>query len=241
MRKIFEAPQFLQMLAYSCLSLLIIPSSVTAQDEIPLDYKLLFEINFDDKIALDDFVMTDPKAWRIGNSDDNRVMELYRKSEYEPRVRSPFNIAVIKDHLFGSFVLEVNVKQTGQEYGHRDLCFFWGMKDASNFYYAHLASAADEHAHNIFLVNDEPRVAIAGKTTAGVQWGLTWHRVRIVRELSEGTIKVYFDDMTTPIMEATDKHFTYGYIGFGSFDDVGMFDNIKIWGEPVEQERALFH
>ena len=240
MRKIFEAPQFLQILAYSCLSLLCIPSSVTAQDAIPLHYKLLYEINFDDKIALDDFLITDPKAWRIGNSDDNRVMELYGKSEYQPAVRSPLNIAVIKDKVFGNFVLEVNVKQTGEEYGHRDLCLFWGMKDAANFYYVHIASAADPHAHNIFLVNDEPRTAIATKTTKGVQWGHTWHRIRLVRDITEGTIKVYFDDMNTPIMEAKDQHFNYGYIGFGSFDDTGMFDNIKIWGDGLKKEPALF-
>ena len=32
-------------------------------------------------------------------------------------------------------------------------------------------------------------------------------------------------------MEAEDKTFLKGEIGFGSFDDVGLFDDIKVWGK----------
>ena len=46
--------------------------------------------------------------------------------------------------------------------------------------------------------------------------------------LADGSIRVYFDDMNTPIMEATDKAFGRGLVGFGSFDDVGRYRNIKI-------------
>ena len=138
--------------------------------------------------------------------------------------------------------MEVNLAQTGREYGHRDMCLFFGMKDASNFYYVHIATKADPHAHNIFLVNDEPRVAIAEKTTEGIEWGKVgeWQKIRIERRVEEGSIKVYFDDMTTPIMEATDTHFGDGYIGFGSFDDTGMVDNIKIWGPKTSEAKYGF-
>jgi hypothetical protein len=162
-------------------------------------------------------------------------LELFGKSNYEARVRSPFNIALLKGHQFGDFVLEADLAQSGREYGHRDLCLFFSAKDATNFYYVHIASVADPHANNIFLVNDSARVAIATKTTTGTNWAETnsWHKVRIERRVAEGTIKVFFDDMTTPIMEATDTHFDYGRIGFGSFDDTGRFDNIKIWGQET--------
>ena len=206
---------------------------------IPDDYQLLFKQDFEDKSALKHFEMTDPSAWKITKKDDTKVLELFGASEYEPRVRSPRNIAMITDQQFGSFVMEADVMQTGREYGHRDMCFFFGMKDASNFYYTHLATKPDPHAHNIFLVNDEPRVAIADKVSGGVDWGETnqWHKVKIERSLEDGSIKVYFDDMDTPIMEATDTHFNLGYIGFGSFDDTGLIDNIKIWG-PKEETTA---
>jgi hypothetical protein len=57
--------------------------------------------------------------------------------------------------------------------------------------------------------------------------------VRLERKLSDGTIKVFFDDMIHPIMVAEDKTFGEGYIGFGSFDDTGKIDNIKIWGPAL--------
>ncbi len=117
----------------------------------------------------------------------------------------------------------------------------FGMKDPSNFYYTHLATTPDPHAHNIFLVNDEPRVAIADTASEGVAWGDNqWHRVKIERSLEDGSIKIYFDDMDTPIMQTTDTHFDYGYIGFGSFDDTGRIDNIRIWGPNQDAAASGF-
>jgi hypothetical protein len=119
------------------------------------------------------------------------------------------------------------------------MCVFFGFKDPANFYYVHLATRADEHAHNIFIVNDEPRVKIASKTTEGVQWGLgVWHKVRIERTAGDGSIKVFFDDGETPIMQASDTHFEQGRIGFGSFDDTGMVANIRVWGPALAAPRA---
>lgn len=217
---------FLTLIAWS--------TPVLAQENIPEDYQLLYEQDFSSGDAIDQFEMSDQAAWKATDGDQG-CLELFGKSNYEARVRSPFNIALLKGHQFGDFVLEADLAQSGREYGHRDLCLFFSAKDATNFYYVHIASVADPHANNIFLVNDSARVAIATKTTTGTNWAETnsWHKVRIERRVAEGTIKVFFDDMTTPIMEATDTHFDYGRIGFGSFDDTGRFDNIKIWGQET--------
>lgn len=216
--------------------------SVANAQKIPSDYKLLYEQDFEGDVSLDDFVITDAQAWRIGEGKNGQALELYGKSDYNPPVRSPLNIAFIKGRKFGSFILEAELQQTGKEYGHRDLCLFFGLKDPSNFYYVHMASVADPNAHNIFLVNDAPRTNIADKTTEGIDWGTTeeWHKVRLERNIETGTIRVFFDDMNTPIMEAEDEHFDYGYIGFGSFDDSGKFDNIKIWGSDFAPEKDGF-
>jgi len=204
------------------------------------DYPLLYQNDFEKGQGILDFEFTDSSAWRLSSSLGNNCLELFGKSNYAASVRSPFNIAVLKSPSVGSFILEVDLKQTGREYGHRDMCLFFGLKDPTNFYYVHLASVADENAHNIFIVNDEPRRNIADKTTEGVAWGNDWKSVKIERDIKEGTIKVYFDDMSQPIMEATDTHFDAGYIGFGSFDDTGMVDNIKLWGEPTKLKAGIF-
>lgn len=189
-------------------------------------------------VARDDFErdaptgwsFTDPNAWRIAKEGEggNRVLELFQQSEYKPPVRSPLNIALLNETDLGAFVLDVKVRSTTRDYGHRDLCLFFGHQDPSHFYYVHLAKAADPHAHSVFLVNGEDRVSIAESRTEGVDWTDGWHHVRLVRDPESGLVEVYFDDMTKPVITARDKTFSQGQIGLGSFDDTGMFDDLII-------------
>ncbi|TDN95076.1 hypothetical protein DET49_103142 [Salegentibacter sp. 24] len=210
--------------------------------QIPSNYELLYEQDFEGDVNLNHFEITDSSAWQIGKGNQGEALVLYGKSRYQPPVRSPLNIAYIKNMKFGSFILEADVQQTGKEYGHRDLCLFFGLKDPSKFYYIHMATSADQNAHNIFLVNDAPRTNIASRTTEGVDWGTTerWHKIRLERNIETGCIRVFINDMTTPVMEAKDMHYDFGYIGFGSFDDTGKFDNIKIWGSSYEPHSERF-
>jgi hypothetical protein len=208
---------------------------------LPAGYKLLYEQKFRGPENLRDFVMTDTNAWRVTKTNDTVALDLVAQSKYNPPFRSPVNMAIIADKVFKDFILEVNLMQTGKEYGHRDMCLFYGLQNPSHFYYTHIATAADDHAHNIFIVKKAPRTKIATETTKGVNWGLgIWHKVRLERKASEGSIKVFFDDMAKPIMLAEDKTFDWGYIGFGSFDDTGMIDNIRIWGPSVETRKLEF-
>ena len=215
---------------------LCVVGTVVGGENLPQGYKLLYEQKFTKAEALNDFVMTDANAWKFapGEGDEGGALELAQQSKYQPEVRSPVNMALIKGKVFGDFVMEVDLVQSGREYGHRDMCLFFGFQNPKEFYYTHMATKADPNAHNIFIVNNAPRKNIAKSTTQGVNWGLdVWHKVRLERKVEEGTIKVYFDDMTLPIMIAEDKTFGPGHIGFGSFDDTGKVDNIRIWGPEV--------
>src|SRR5262245_47557145 len=218
--------------------------SLSAADKpanLPASYKLLYEQSFDNPKALKDFVFTDAQAWKFAKEEKGGALELVTQSQYQPAVRSPFNIALLADKVFSDFVLEVDLIQTGEEYGHRDMVLVFGFQNPTNFYYTHIATAADDHAHNIFVVTNAPRIKIAKETTKGVNWGLgVWHKVKLERKISDGTIKVYFDDLTKPIMVAWDKTFGAGHVGFGSFDDTGKVDNIRIWGPSVETKTAPF-
>jgi hypothetical protein len=186
-----------------------------------------FSEDFEHGLARWDF--TDAKAWEVAEDPaGNHVLSLERASQYEPPFRSPLNIALAKDLKFDNFELTVRIKQTGREYGHRDSCVFLGYQDPSHFYYVHLASTADEHANSIFLVNGAARVSIAATRTTGTKWDDKFHNVKVVRDSASGKIEVYFDDMKTPAMTATDKTFGPGRIGVGSFDDTGHFDDIHV-------------
>ena len=190
---------------------------------------LVYQQNFDK--GADDWQPTDPKAWKVDDENGNKVYSLFGSSNYEPAVRSPKNISLIKDLNVTDFVLEARMKQTGKEYGHRDMCIFFGHNDPTHFYYVHIATKSDEHANSVFLVNNAPRVSIAKERTGGTDWAKDYHNVRVTRNTETGRIEVFFDDMTKPIMVAEDETFLNGGIGFGSFDDTGNIDDVRIWAK----------
>jgi len=217
--------------------------SVRAEEKstgVPAEYKLLYSQDFVQPGSMSDFTMTDPKAWRLAKAEkDDAALELLGKSKYKPPHRSPVNFALLKDLRFGDFILDVDCLQTGREYGHRDMIVVFGFQSPAKFYYTHIATKADDHANQIFIVDDAPRKKISITSNDGNKWGLNeWRHVRVERKLAEGTIKVYFEDMEKPIMVAEDKSFGDGWLGFGSFDDTGKIRNVKIWGPSAEKKEV---
>lgn len=175
---------------------------------------------------------TDAKKWQIDELDGgNHVYHLLGKSDYKPPHRSPHSISLLKDAIVGDFVLTAKVQTLQTSRAHRDMCLFFGYQDPSNFYYVHLGQKTDPHANQIFLVKDAPRVAISEKTNDGTPWkDKTWHNVKIVRKVDEGLIEIYFDDMQNPQMVTHNTDFTWGRVGLGSFDDLGLWDDIELRG-----------
>lgn len=217
-------------------------SPVRAEEKpagIPAEYRLLYSQDFSSPESIKDFVCTDPSVWTVSTADGRSALELTKQSDYKPRYRSPFNIALVGGLVFGDAIIDVDCLQTGKEYGHRDMVFVFGFQDPANYYYTHISTKADDHANQIFLVHEAPRVKISRQSNAGNNWGLNvWHHVRVERRVSTGLIQVYFDDLTHPIMTAEDKTFGPGWLGFGSFDDTGKITNIKVWGPEAEKRQA---
>lgn len=236
-------------------------SAPAAPPKLPEGYTLQYEQSFETKEGIEDFMMTDASAWELGNPDGNPALALTGESDYKPPYRSPLNIALIKDLTFGSFIMDVDIQQTGvrgvpiREYvakhqdtsdspgnAHRDFCFFFGFQDPARFLYIHVAKAGDNNAHQVFVVDESARTPITDFRTAGANWGLEeWRKIRIVRDLDKSTVEIFFQDMLTPIMIADEVPFEWGFVGFGSFDDTGYVDNIKIWApESRASEQSFF-
>jgi hypothetical protein len=192
------------------------------------DAREAFNEHFDEGTMKDAWQPTDADAWEMTKVDGSGVLHLKDQSDYKPEVRSPRSIFWLMEDAPESFVMDALLKYTGEPGDHADLCLFFGKQDPSHYYYVHLGQQADPHAHSIFAVDGEPRVSIASWRTRTLSWGDKWHRVRIVRNGKNGVIRVYFDNLEKPIMEAKDKRFTSGGIGVGSFDNKGYFDDIRI-------------
>lgn len=208
--------------------LLLAGSAAFAADPLPVVYKEDFEK------GADNWQPMDGDQWKVKKTDQGQVYSQHeKKSKYKPPFRSPTNIALLKDVTVGDFEFKVKVHSTHPDYGHRDACLVFGYQDPSHFYYVHLGKQADDHANQIFIVNDAARLKISLTSTTGTNWQERWHDVKIVRKADEGTIEIYFDDMEKPVMTAKDKTFTWGQIGVGTFDDTADFDNLELRGTKV--------
>ncbi len=175
----------------------------------------------------------DAKSWKVIETPDGHAYSLFADSKYAPPYRSPVNIAILDDAIVGDFVLEARLQSTVEDYNHRSMVIVFGYQDPAHFYYVHFGKKTDDHANQIFIVNDAPRVKISTKTTPGTAWDDAWHEVKITRDVKDGAIAIYFDDMQEPVMTATDTTFAWGKIGIGAFDDLGNFDDVVLAGERV--------
>jgi hypothetical protein len=167
---------------------------------------------------------SDPNAWRWTDAVEGGALELAGPSNYTPPHRSPLSFALLPD-VVDDFVLEVECEQTGRDYGHRDLCLFFGYVDPAHLHYVHLAPAPDEHAHNVFRVDGAPRAALFPVQDSGIVWGDgAWHTLRLERR--GATITVGFDGVVA--LKGASDTFRAGRVGVGSFDDTGRFRRITL-------------
>ena len=200
----------------------------------PVRWPIVYQQDFVHARALQEFACSDPECWEWHHQGSEHGLKLLGNSKYQPKHRSPTSIALLQHLEVADFDLDVDVKQTGRNYGHRDLCLFFGFQSPQRFYYTHLATKPDPNAHNIFRVQDAPRTNLCAVPAAGIDWGDNeWHHVRVERRIQAGgsdaySIKVFWDQQEQPILETTDKHFAWGRIGFGSFDDSGILGNIVV-------------
>jgi hypothetical protein len=221
-------------------SLLLLISGGVLGQAIPRKYKLVYQNTFDDeKKVFSDFRFTQPSKWIASQGKSGGALEFTGISDYQPPFRSPHTIGLLSTIQVGSFILEADLLQTGKEYGHRDMCIIFGFQDPSHFYYSHVATKMDDNAHQIMIVNEAARRKISTFTTNGVEWGQEiWHTLTLERNIEEGTIRIFFDNVL--VEESTDKTFATGYIGFGSFDDSGKIDNVRVWAKAAVKKPAVF-
>lgn len=213
---------------------LISQSRSLAQEELN-GLPLAFQEDFEK--GRDKWTTTDDSSWDIREVDGGHSFaQNKRVSKYEPKVRSPHNIALVRDLAVGDFVMTFKVRSINDTGNHRDCCVFFGHKDTEHFYYVHLGAKPDPASGQIMIVDGAPRKPLTENTKL-VPWDDKWHTVKLVREIETGSIRVYFDDMDTPHMSVIDKTFDVGAVGIGSFDDMNEFDDIKVYAKVDSAKR----
>ncbi|MDA3625568.1 hypothetical protein OU415_08980 [Saccharopolyspora sp. WRP15-2] len=155
--------------------------------------------------------------------------------------RRPFEYAIVrKGPEFGSLSLtgEVRIDEPVTR-NDRDVVLIFNYRSPTRFYYAHLSQDNTIYPHNgIFVVDDADRVRIDDQWdgTTGAPPAIDdtdWHDVRLDYRAATGEIAVHVDGADEPLMTATDKTFSGGRVGFGSFDNYGRVRDVTIIGAPA--------
>lgn len=171
-----------------------------------------------------------PEDWVIGTEGPLHFLHMLRSRE--PLVpRRPRQFALLKGVEAGSFTSQARVRREG-----RSMLMVFNYVDTLHFYYAHLSvdTGTQQPVHNgIFLVDGAPRRRIAGAEAAPVLPDRDWHKVRVQREISSGSIEVFVDDEPQPRFSVIDRTFTCGQIGLGSFDETGDFADVHLTSQDA--------
>jgi len=195
-------------------------------------------VNFDDS-GLEGWHVPLPKDWELANDGGNNEggNKVLRLREPGPigAPRRPVKFALFQPGCVSDFQAEVKVRRTG-----KSLLVAFGFQDRAHFYYTHLSvDSGDHHVHNgIFKVDGGERVRVAGTGSAPALPTDGWHTVRVVRSVESGDISVFIDKDKTPRFQLVDKSFTYGWVGIGSFDETGDFDDFRLRGTPSDKCQA---
>jgi hypothetical protein len=175
----------------------------------------------------------DAAAWEFQNPGswavEGGALQLKVAGRPGGPIRKPAEWAILRSEPFADVVVDAQVRADApvSRMG-RDVLIYFGYQSPTRFYYAHLSNETTPPHNGIFLVNDADRLRIDDGTGVPRLLDDQWHDVRLERDVDSGAIRVYLDDMTTPVLQATDTTLRSGRIGFGSFDDPAAFRDVRV-------------
>ena len=104
-----------------------LPSTQQSGDSHTQEMPVLFKDNFEDGSSK--WEVIDNQSWKLEDHGKGQSLSIIqRNSEYQPKVRSPRHIALIKDLEAADFVIKFKVKSTKDTGNHRDCCVFFGSR-----------------------------------------------------------------------------------------------------------------
>lgn len=181
--------------------------------------------------------MLTPASWHIRDEEGAAVLVLRKPGEQRPPVRRPSEYALLRGKTWQDVTVTARVRtlRPAKVKG-RDVCILFGVQDETHFYYTHLSNDSNGKTHNVIMkVKGNKRFPIMREKRPEARLTGAWHTARIFHG-KNGTIKVWLDDMETPLMTAVDTDYPSGAIGLGAFDDPAEFDDVQVSGfQPFGQ------
>ena len=187
-----------------------------------------------DTIKIFDRDWTVPVAsdWNADQEDGTPVLRLAHSRGPLPGPRRPVQFALADTEKYRLMTLEADVKPLGSS-----VMLPFAYRDEAHFDYAHLSvdTGAKQPNHNgIFHVYGGERVRISSERgpAAFAERG-RWYHVKLTHDAVTGAVAVTVDGQAVPALEVVDRSLGSGKAGFGSFDETGVFKNVKIITTPA--------
>lgn len=178
-------------------------------------------------------------TWELQQVEGLAVAALTERGRNRPPVRRPGAFRLVPHHDWSNVQLSVRARTMEPDSRiNRDIVLVFGYVDDTHYYYAHLSSNSDGGVHNVLMkVMGDTRETIHRESLPEARLTDDWHDLRAEHDTT-GSIRVYVDDMETPLMTAQDDTYTSGAVGFGTFDDRALFDTVVVKGDLAVIEGA---
>ena len=180
--------------------------------------------------ARDQLKLLRPESWKTGTVEGKESLILDVAGEQRPPVRRPAEFALWKDGQAhkNPVVTTTACSLEPAATVNRDICILFGYQDDTHFYYTHVSSNSDGKVHTVIMrVDGDSRTRINHEERPEAPLKDGWNTIK-VQHLETGAIKVWVNDLETPVMTANDTTYPSGGIGFGSFDDRAAFSTFSV-------------
>jgi hypothetical protein len=180
-----------------------------------------------EKRGLADWDLDGNGTWKVAG----HTLVLEKEGVPGGKIRRPAALAILKSEPLTDLTMKLELRSTAPaDLAVRDVQLIVGYQSPSQFYYVHLSAKTDAVHNGIFIVDNADRKRIDTPNPKAYLTDQAWHRIRLERNASTGSIAVFFDDNPTPILSATDQTLRWGRVGVGSFDETGEFRNLEVVG-----------
>ncbi|NQT24669.1 PKD domain-containing protein [candidate division KSB1 bacterium] len=195
--------------------------------ELPSHTETVFSEDFESTIS-ELWEFKNPSQWDIQTGNNSLYIV---DSNYSPGINDKLGeYALINIELDSSFSFEFKVKslENFEMNWAADYCAIFGFVDEDNYYYV-MFNALDMESC-VYRVTSTERQLVQRRYGRWIS-DHTYHTIQIVRK--ENQIWVYFDSTVTFYCDNLEIS---GKVGFGSYNDVAMFDDVMMWVEDQNPE-----
>jgi hypothetical protein len=201
---------------------------------VPDGYIVQYGQNFSSGKGNQDFSLSLPSVCTITRLQGNYCLQFTPQTSSGLQPFSlPQNRAIIKNRIFGDFVLEADIMPDASDVP-QEFCFFLGLKDTTRYYFVLLSTDPGVDLTGIYLVKNSvcTKLAAISSSPFALKPNI-WQKIRIERNIVKRTIRVFTGNPVQMVFEVRDYELVMGSLGFGSHYSAARFDNITIWAPTV--------